>query len=163
MWSHIHKVVEAAQKSAAQIRARWANTLKGKYRVEETKGVKAQKTCPVLKQFSLFLNHFGWRKYTKREKERERSLLYWETRQGRQPFNLLRLQDRSTESPSVHFWVLEVPSPDIVCAKDAWSLWSVTMELFCHSFPVRLMTASSTISCWDPPVTPEIQMGSSPS
>lgn len=64
VWSHIHKVVEAAQKSTAQVPARWANALKEKYKVKETKGRKAPKTCLVLKQFSLFLNHFGWRKHT---------------------------------------------------------------------------------------------------
>lgn len=31
---------------------------------------------------------------------------------------------------------------------------------FHHSFPFRLILASNTVSCWDLPVTPEIQMGS---
>lgn len=64
-------MVEAAQKNAAQIPARQANTLKEKYKVEEIKGGKTPKNCLVLKQFSLFLNLFGWRKYTE-------TLLYWE-------------------------------------------------------------------------------------
>ena len=38
----------------------------------------------------------------------------------------------------------------------------VTMGCFCHPFPVRLTSASNTDSCWDPPVTTEIQMGSVP-
>lgn len=36
----------------------------------------------------------------------------------------------------------------------------VTIGLFCHSFPVQLTSASNTDSCWDPPVTPEIQVNS---
>lgn len=59
--SHTHKVVGATQKSAAQKLARLTNE---KYRVEEIKEGKPPKTCLVLKQFSLLLNHFGWRKYT---------------------------------------------------------------------------------------------------
>jgi len=39
----------------------------------------------------------------------------------------------------------------------------VTMGCFCHSFPVQLISTSNTVSCWDPTVTPEIQMGSAPS
>jgi len=38
----------------------------------------------------------------------------------------------------------------------------VTMGCFCHSFPVRLPSASNAVSRWDPPVTPEIQMDSDP-
>lgn len=39
------------------------------------------------------------------------------------------------------------------------SLHPVTVECSCHSFLVRLTSTSSTVSCWDLPVTPEIQMG----
>jgi len=38
--------------------------------------------------------------------------------------------------------------------------WPVTMGCFCQSCPVRLTSASNTLSSWDPPVTPEIQMDS---
>lgn len=31
----------------------------------------------------------------------------------------------------------------------------VTMGCLCHSFLVKLTSASTTVSCWDPPVTPE--------
>ncbi|KAK4826018.1 hypothetical protein QYF61_003839 [Mycteria americana] len=47
-----------------------------------------------------------------------------ETRQGGQLFNFLRLQGRYTKSPPVPFWVLEIPSPEVACAKDARSLWA---------------------------------------
>ena len=38
----------------------------------------------------------------------------------------------------------------------------VPMGCFFYSFPVRITSASITVNCWDPPVTPEIQMGSAP-
>jgi len=37
-----------------------------------------------------------------------------------------------------------------------------TMGCFCHSCPVRLTSASNTLSSWDPPITPEMQMDSDP-
>lgn len=33
-----------------------------------------------------------------------------------------------------------------------------TMGWFCHSFPVKPISASSTVSCYDSPVTPEIKI-----
>ena len=47
-----------------------------------------------------------------------------ETRQGGQLFNSLHLQGSYTKSPPVPFWVLEIPSPEVVYAKDARSLWA---------------------------------------
>jgi len=38
----------------------------------------------------------------------------------------------------------------------------VTMGCFCQSCPVRLTSASNTLSFWDSPVTPEMQMDSDP-
>ena len=48
-----------------------------------------------------------------------------ETGQGRQLLNFLHLQGSYTKSPPVPFWVvLEISSPEVICAKDAESLWA---------------------------------------
>jgi len=80
-----------------------------------------------------------------------------ETRQNGQMFNFFRLQSSYTKSPPIPLWVLEIPSPKMHEASGP-----VTMGCFCHSCPVRLTSASNTLSSWDPPVTPEIQMDSDP-
>ena len=72
------------------------------------------------------------------------------------------LQGSSTKTPLLPFWVHEIPSPEVVYAKEARSLGPVTMGCFSHSFPVKFTLASNTVSAWDPPVTPEIQMCSAP-
>jgi len=44
-----------------------------------------------------------------------------------------------------------------ITTKDTWSL-----TCFFHSFPVRITSASNTLSSWDPPVTTQIQIYSDP-
>lgn len=58
-------------------------------------------------------------------------------------------------------WILETSSTKIAIPRmHPWATHS--MGCLCHSFPVRLTLASKTLSCWDPPVTPGIYIGSTP-
>lgn len=47
--------------------------------------------------------------------------------------------------------------------KDTWRRWAITIGCFWHLSPVRLTSASNTDNWWHPPLTPQIQMGPSPS
>lgn len=60
------------------------------------------------------------------------------------------------------FWVLEIPSPGVITAKDAWCFWVSHSGVVLPFIRSQILLASSTVSCWDPPVTPEIQMDSAP-
>ena len=73
------------------------------------------------------------------------------------------VQFSPSPSPSVPFWVLEILSQRGWMPGMHRASGPVTTVCFCHSFPVRLTSASTTVSCGDLPVTPEIQMGSAPS
>lgn len=55
-----------------------------------------------------------------------------------------------------------MPLPETVSAKGAESLWASHKWGPFANHSVRLILASKTISCWDRPVIPEIQMGSAP-
>jgi len=58
---------------------------------------------------------------------------------------------------SLKYALLRWPIPSIHRASGP-----VTMGCFCHSFAVRLTSASNTLSSWDSPVTPELQRDSDP-
>jgi len=66
------------------------------------------------------------------------------------------------DAPSVPLWVLEVPSPEVIYAKNTRGLQASHDGCLSHLSPVKLTSASSTDNSWHPPVTPEIQMGSVP-
>ena len=83
-----------------------------------------------------------------------------ETRQNGQLFNFFHLQSSYAKSPPIPLWVLEVPCPKIFYTRMHGASGPVTMRCFCQSCPVRLTSASNTLSSWEPPVTPEMQMDS---
>lgn len=81
-----------------------------------------------------------------------------ETGKSGQLFNFLWFQGSYIKGTLVSFRILEIPSPEKVCAKDTSE--PVTTRGLWHSFPVRPTSASKTVSSWDSSVTPKIRMTS---
>lgn len=52
MRSHVNKVAEVTEKRVTQASATRANALREKYRIQETKGWKAQKPAPYLRNLA---------------------------------------------------------------------------------------------------------------
>ena len=77
--------------------------------------------------------------------------IFQEVRKGRQLFNLLCIHGDDTKSPSVPIWVLEVPSPEVVYAKDTQGLWVSNSRVLLPLDPAKLTSASSTDNCWEYP------------
>lgn len=83
----------------------------------------------------------------------------WETRQEVQSPNFLCLYGcpKSLIFGSLKYPLLRQSVPRMHRASGP-----VTVGRVCHLFPARVTSASSTVMCWDPPVTPEIEMGFAP-
>lgn len=61
----------------------------------------------------------------------------WKKTPGRQMLNFLCLQGSYNENPMILFWVLEISSPEIVCAKDAQRLWASHSGMLLPLIPIQ--------------------------
>lgn len=64
------------------------------------------------------------------------------------------LHSSSSCSPMIPFWDPEIPSPEVIHAKDTWCFWASHNGVFCHLFPVKLqLSVQSAVGIPLPPQT----------